>query len=151
MTTTQATRDSANGLSFQRCPVTRQLMPNRVRSFDGFHVSYNNSSSDYGCPTTALVLGGRVFLILNGDHAGDLIEAAELGGLPGCMDLFIERIASANSRSEHMAAFGLADDPFGLHATMHSLFGQGCMGRLATAISDQMVCHSQPREATDAN
>ncbi len=134
MTTTQATRDSANGLSSQRCPVTRQLMPNRVRSFDGFHVSYNNSSSDYGCPTTALVLGGRVFLILNGDHAGDLIEAAELGGLQGCMYLFIERIASANSRSEHMAAFGLTEDPFGLQSTVLTLIGQSSLEQAVTKI-----------------
>ena len=134
MTTTQATRHSASGLSSQRCPATRQLMPNRVRNFDRFHISYNNRSADYGCPTTALVLEGRVFLVLNGDHVEAMVDAAVQGGLQGCMDLFIERIDQANPLSEHMMAFGLAADPFGLQATATGLLGQETFDRIAIAI-----------------
>lgn len=134
MTTTQATRHAASGLSSQRCPATRQLMPNRVRNFDRFHISYNNRSSDYGCPTTALVLEGRVFLVLNGDHVEPLVDAAERGGLQGCMDLFIERIDQANPLSEHVMAFGLAADPFGLQETTINVLGQPAADRIAAAL-----------------
>jgi len=95
-------------LSSQRCPVTNALQPNRVRNFEGFHISYNPHRADYGCDTTALVLQGRVFFVLNGDHAADLLDAAEQGGLQSCVDLFIARIERANAISEHRMAVGAA-------------------------------------------
>lgn len=49
-----------------------------------WYISYNPSARDYGCKTTALVLGDcEYFLVLNGDHRiglRDAIEATD-GGL----------------------------------------------------------------------
>src|SRR5690349_15295328 len=72
MSTTQICRHAVSGLASQRCPPTRQLMPNRVRNVNRFHISYNNHAADYGCATTALVLNGRVFFVLNGDHVCEM-------------------------------------------------------------------------------
>lgn len=45
-------------------------VPNEVMEVSkDFYISFNASSRDYGCPTTALVLGqGDKFYILCGDH-----------------------------------------------------------------------------------
>lgn len=135
MNTSQISRHTANGLSSQRCPVTRQLTPNRVRNFDRFHISYNNHTSDYGCVTTALVLDGRIFFVLNGDHVREMVDAAERDGIQGCVDLFITRIHDANERSEHRMAAGLAADPFGLHRTAIDVIGQANVDRIAGAMA----------------
>jgi len=121
-------------LSSQRCPVTNALQPNRVRNFEGFHISYNPHRADYGCDTTALVLQGRVFFVLNGDHAADLLDAAEQGGLQSCVDLFIARIERANAISEHRMAVGAAPDPFGLQPTTLDMIGQCNVDRIAAAL-----------------
>lgn len=43
-----------------------------------WYISYNPSARDYGCKTTALVLGyGEYFIILNGDHRLGLRNAIE--------------------------------------------------------------------------
>ena len=136
-TTTQTSRCDARGLSSQFCPATGALMPNRVRSFDRFHISYNARSIDYGCPTTALVLMGRVFFVLNGDHVADMADAAGRDGVQGCVNLFIERIQDANALSEHAMAVGLTADPFDLRQTTLDLIGQGCVDRIIAALSRQ--------------
>lgn len=99
MLTSRSPNPQDSGLTSQRCPLTRQLAPNRVRHFDGFHVSYCAHTRDYGCVTTALVLGGHVFFVLRGDHAGALIEAAELSGLEGCVERFLDLLEHAHDLS----------------------------------------------------
>jgi hypothetical protein len=115
------------------CPVTRVLAPNVSRSFGDFAISYCRRSVDYGCDTTAIVLGGRVFLILNGYHAEQLIDAASTTGAQGCVDYFSENIAQANARSEHLMASGVVTDLFGLHGTALEVLGQQNLERLAEA------------------
>lgn len=126
---------AATGLAPGRCPVTRQLMPNVTRSFAGYHISYSRQTCDYGSDTTALVLDGRVFFILNGYHATEMIEAALHDGIQGCLDVFIERIGRANAASEHRMAAGLEDDPFDLRSTTLRLIGQAGMDRLTAAVT----------------
>ena len=121
----------SRGLVSQRCPVTRELAPNRACAFDGFHISYNPRTADYGCATTALVLRGRVHFVLNGDHATDLIDAAEQHGIQGCIDIFIDRMHEANACSEHCMAAGVSADPFLLYPTTIDLIGQHNVDRIA--------------------
>ena len=121
------------GFSTQRIPVTNEVMPNLTRNFKGFHVSYVRFIPHYGRDTTALVLQGRVFFVLNGDHAVDMVEAAERNGIQGCIDLFIERIDQSNEHSEHRMAVGVAADPFGLHATTLEMIGQDNVERIIAA------------------
>jgi hypothetical protein len=59
------------------------MVPNRTDDIDTgsphWHVSYNNRDiADYGCDTTALVIGHECFLVLNGDHREGLKAAVEL-------------------------------------------------------------------------
>jgi len=129
--------NALSGLASQFCPATRALLPNRVRNFDGFHISYNAHSRDYGCSTTAMVLQGRVFMVLNGDHASPWIAAAERQGLQGCLNYFIEHLSEANALSEHRMAVALAADPFGLHATTVEAIGQGNVERIAALAGSQ--------------
>lgn len=124
---------TAAGLAPGRCPITHRLMPNITRNFPGFHISYSRQTRVYGSDTTAMVLGGRVFFILDGNHAVEMIEAALLDGIRGCLDVFIERIDRANALSEHRMAAGLAADPFELRATTLRLIGQAGMERLVAA------------------
>lgn len=64
-------------------------IPNEVRQNDHrFYISYNTSSRDYGCPTTALVLKDpqmTKFYILCGDHRKQY-EVANT--LEGCLAYF---------------------------------------------------------------
>lgn len=57
-------------------------IPNEVRENSReFYISYNSSSSGYGCPTTALVLNNpqmTKFYILCGDHRKQFEEAETL-------------------------------------------------------------------------
>jgi len=67
---------------------------------DGFHVSYNPRSVDYGSPTTALVYNDNVFLVLNGNHLKNYAEI--LGqGFSACFDYFMDHLDRANKLSEH--------------------------------------------------
>jgi len=109
------------------------LAPNVSRSFGEFAISYNRHSSNYGSDTTAIVLGGRVFLVLNGNHAAQLCLAASDIGIQGCVDYFIENIAQANALSEHLMAIGLASDPFKLLGTTLEVIGQSNIDKMAEA------------------
>jgi len=66
-------------------------IPNEVReNCSDFCISYNSSSRDYGCPTTALVLNDpqmTKFYILRGDHRKGY-EAA--GNWDACMTYYID-------------------------------------------------------------
>ncbi|WP_342632762.1 hypothetical protein [Marinobacter alkaliphilus] len=110
-------------LTAQRCPVTNELMPNATQCFDGYYISYARELSHYGSDTTAIVIGERVFFLLNGDHSSDLLRAAGRGGLQACIELFIDRIEQANSLSEHLMAVGLKSDPFHLQKTLRDAVG----------------------------
>lgn len=136
MATTAAARArlAALGLTPQRCPATRVLAPNMTRSFGAFHISYARRIPEYGSDTTALVLRGRVFLVLSGDHAADMVAAAEARGVDGCIDLFVERLEQASLLSEHHMAVGVGADPFELEPTTREVLGQAGFDRLAAAV-----------------
>ena len=78
---------------------------------------------------------GRVFFILNGYHADDMVDAAEQNGIQGCIGLFINRINLANQLSEHCMAVGMVADPFGLYQTTVELIGQQSVDRIVEAVS----------------
>lgn len=118
------------GFTTERCPVSRTVMPNSTRSYDGFHISYCRGETDYGCDTTALVVRGHVFLVLNGCHVCELAQAADESGLEGCVSLFIDLIAHANPYSEHLSAVGLAADPFGVAALFQAAVSPATVTRL---------------------
>lgn len=111
-------------------PHTCERPLNAVAQYQGYHMSYNPRSADYGCDTTAIVLGNRVYLILNGEHTHALNDAAASNGLLGCMDYFIEHIAEANPRSEHRMVAGKEPDVFSLAPTVLKLIGYEYMQRL---------------------
>lgn len=121
------------GMTGSSCPVTNMRAPNVARGFGEFSISYNRHTSDYGCETTAIVLRGRVFFVLNGNHAEQLCFAATSDGIQGCVDYFVENIAQANPRSEHRMATGLGSDPFSLMATALDVIGQCNINRVAKA------------------
>ena len=118
-------------------PVINERPLNRVASFDGFHLSYNGSVGDYGSDTTAIVLGGRVFLVLNGDHTHMLHAAAKTNGVQGCIDHFAENLSQANPYSEHLMVTGHKPDIFGLASTFREMVGQAGLDRLVAAVSAQ--------------
>lgn len=134
MRTSTVSELSSLGFSGASCPVTREVMPNMVRAFDGFHISYCRHQSHYGSDTTALVLQGRVFFILSGYHADALVQAAEDNGIQGCISAFIERIEQANPFSEHRQALLLDPDPFQVHSTTLEVIGQDGFDRLLAAL-----------------
>jgi hypothetical protein len=128
-------RNAAAGLSSQRCPVTAELAPNRVRTFDGFHVSYNAHTFFYDSDTTALVLRDRLFLVLNGDHSSEMLDAASRDGLPYALRVFMDRLDVANQLSEHRMALGFCDDPFELQPTMLEAIGRDAFDRFVAAVT----------------
>ena len=123
------------GMTAGTCPVTNVRTPNVSRSFGNFHISYNRSSADYGCDTTAIVLRGRVFFILNGDHEEQLWNAATEGGVQACVDYFIDNIAHANGYSEHRMATRTIEDPFDLFSTAEEIIGHNNLDRIKHAIA----------------
>ena len=133
------------GFKSGRCPVTKQVSPNVTKDFVGYHISYNPSSSDYGCRTTALVIMGRVFLVLNGDHKDGLVEACDATGFQGALDYFLANIAQANKMSEHFEIAGVGQDVFGLQKTALEVMGQTNIDRFKEAVAAQLLA----AEATD--
>lgn len=125
----------SRGFSSEHCPVTRTVMPNMTRTFEGFHVSYCSDPCDYGCDTTALVLQGRVFFVLNGYHADALVDAAVQNGIDGCIAVFVQRIDQANRLSEHRMAAELVADPFSLYPTTRELIGQHGVDLIVRAVT----------------
>ncbi|HEK3716897.1 TPA: hypothetical protein SMW50_005794 [Pseudomonas aeruginosa] len=121
------------GMTGSACPVTNVLAPNVSRSFGQFSISYLRYCPVYGSNTTAIVLAGRVFLVLNGNHAEQLIDAASTCGIQGCVDYFAENIAHANSYSEHLMATGVVSDLFGLYGTALEVMSQLGIDKIAKA------------------
>lgn len=121
------------GMTGSSCPVTNVRAPNVARSFGEFSISYNSHRSDYGCDTTVIVLSGRVFFVLNGNHAVQLCLAASSNGIEGAVEYFIENISQANNRSEHRIATGISSDPFSLLPTTLEVIGQCNVDRIVKA------------------
>ncbi|MEY8802157.1 hypothetical protein AB9K35_17910 [Leisingera sp. XS_AS12] len=101
-----------NDFKSQRIPVINQLAPNTVLDQGKYHVSYDSSTSGYGCQTTALVFGDSVFFVLNGDHREGYAAACGTGGKQGALDYFIAHLDDANQMSEHSKIF-VEGDRFG--------------------------------------
>lgn len=114
----------AAGFKAESCNVPGVNPTNATMTFDGFHLSYNPYSHDYGSETTAIVLGGRVFFVLNGNHGEQLALAAKSGGVRACVDYFLAHLPQANAMSEHMMAAGLVKNPFQLIATTLEVLGK---------------------------
>jgi hypothetical protein len=126
------------GFVQQVCPVTRQVAPNSISSFDGFHISYCRESSSYGSDTTALVLQGTVFFILKGNYSQAMLRAAHEKGVQGCIDVFIEQLDRVSSFSEHLMALELIKDQFGLAKYARQTLGEQCFDRLREAVNRQL-------------
>lgn len=81
--------------------------PNLIAGFRGYHLSYNDHDIDiYGDVTTAIVIGDQMdyFLILNGDHRKQLLDASH-SGLTACLDYFNTHLDIANNYSDHKRFF----------------------------------------------
>lgn len=131
-----ATRQPAQRTTFvhHTIPVINQRSVNSTTAnLGGFHISYNASRADYGCNTTAIVLKGRVFFVLNGDHRDALAEAAESGGVQCVINYFIRHIAQANAISEHHIVIGDMKDFFAVTETAVEVIGQASIDRIAQA------------------
>ena len=105
-------------------PIINTMSPNSTLNFDNFHLSYNRSRVNYGCDTTAIVLKGDVFLILNGNHKKELEEISNKDGLVGCLNYFIENIKLSNRLSEHHTFTVGVSDPFNLKQRATNTIGQ---------------------------
>ena len=79
------------------------FVPNTSYSFNGYHISYNNSGSgirDYGCDTTALVPADHSFFyILNGDHRKAYFDLQDKG-FDACLEYFKSQYRLINELSD---------------------------------------------------
>lgn len=117
-----------------RIPVTNELMPNEVSDQGEFHLSYNRSSADYGCDTTAIVLRGTVFLILKRDHRSALAAACDADGLQGCFDYYLTHIAEAHPFSDHHLILK-GDNTFATTEDATKFLGEQNISRLHDVVS----------------
>jgi hypothetical protein len=70
------------------------------KTYGGFYISYNYSHRDYGCVTTALVLGQmQKFYILKGDHRKQYAEIFKQG-FDKCLDYYKDNIADSHKFSD---------------------------------------------------
>jgi len=75
-------------------------VPNTTYHGDGFYISHNDRDvGAYGDVTTALVVRGAVFYILNGDHRAGYANLIPLG-LDACLTYFRQHINKMNKHSE---------------------------------------------------
>lgn len=95
--------------------------PNYISSWGGWHLSYNPRSIGYGCDTTALVLEHNAFFILNGDHRKAWSIAADVGGIDGALQYFLDNSGDANKLSEHLYAARVKQDRLGVSKTLRKL------------------------------
>lgn len=128
-------------------PYTNQRTVNATCSFKGFDLSYNPSAADYGTDTTAIVLDQQIFLILEGNHKQQLLNAANELGLQGCVDYFILNIAQASSFSEHIAVIN-GQELFNLGKIGLQLLGKENVDRIAQAMLALTSDETEP-EAPD--
>lgn len=79
-------------------------VPNSVYDGDGFYISHKASPRDYGCETTALVLGqGEKFYILKGDHREGYAPLLALGW-GACLDYYKARPELMHEYSDRLPA-----------------------------------------------
>ena len=64
-----------------------------------------------------------------------MTEATKSHGIDGCVNVFIDRIESANRHSEHKMAIGLTSDKFGLMPTALAVIGEQNILRLLSAVT----------------
>ncbi len=70
------------------------------KEYGGFYISYNFSRYDYGCPTTALVLGQmQKFFILKGDYRKQYADIFDKGFYE-CLSYFKDNISNAHEYSD---------------------------------------------------
>ncbi|MND11763.1 hypothetical protein D3C87_686460 [compost metagenome] len=100
---------------------------------DKHYLSFSQRTSDYGCVTTAIVMAGRLFFVLNGDHRQALDAISLSRGLQGCFNYFLEHLGEASIHSEHRIVAGEKKDLFGLTNTALETLGQQNIDRLTLA------------------
>ena len=115
-------------------PITNERTVNAVKKYKGFHLSYNPSSSHYGCATTAIVLRDSVFLVLNGNHKQALSDVADADGVSGCIDYFCKNIKQANLLGEHFIVAGVEKDLFSIRQAAIEAIGQSGVDMIVKAI-----------------
>ena len=120
-------------------PTMNITSPNSTLDFKNFHLSYNSSEANYGCDTTAIVLNGDVFLILNGCHKKELEEISSKDGLVGCLNYFIKNINLSNKLSEHHTFIPNAKDPFNLRERTISMIGQDMVDSINKASKSLVI------------
>lgn len=78
---------------------------NHVQQAYDFYISFNPSVLDYGCETTALVLGqGSQFFILKGDHRN--AYSALIGkGFVACLNYYWDNFDLAHSYTNKITSF----------------------------------------------
>lgn len=118
-------------------PIINERSVNSTMTFNDFHLSYNASSQDYGCDTTAFVLRQRVFIVINGDHRKALSRLATEKGVDGCVDYIIDNITLLNDKSEHKMALGIGQDPFNLQPDTFEVLGDSNIDRFLNAVQSQ--------------
>lgn len=114
-------------------PVINQRTINSTMDFDKFHLSYNPSRANYGSDTTAIVLKGTVFFILNGNHKNELAEISKTKGLQGVIEYFIDNIDKANKLSEHNLLIEGSNDLFKVKENTLDTIGQDNVNRIINA------------------
>lgn len=132
-------------------PIMNQMSPNSTCSFGGFHLSYNPDTRDYGSVTTAIVIGNHaLFFILNGDHRKPLHAAGSIDGLQGCIDYFIDHIAQANFRSDHVGVL-TGQELFDIAKHGLELLGQPNVDRLSEAVKALQATSDRECEADNVD
>jgi hypothetical protein len=83
------------------------LIPNTVIEGNGFYITHNaRDTAQYGCQTTALVLGEmEKFYILNGDHRQQYMALIDQG-FDACLSYFKAHLDQINKYSDQLNSTG---------------------------------------------
>lgn len=108
---------------------------NTVKKQGCHHISFNKSSRDYGCTTTALVIDGRVFIILCGNHYDNLNNALA-DGIESAWDYVVKNAKNLHDMSEHNQVLGLETDLFGLRETAVDYLSDEALNNLYLAVTN---------------
>lgn len=108
---------------------------NTVKKRGCHHISFNKSSREYGCPTTALVINGRVFIILCGNHYDNLNNALA-DGIESAWDYVVKNAKNLHDMSEHNQVLGLETDLFGLRETTVDYLSDEALNNLYHAVTN---------------
>ena len=119
-------------LFYDGIPVTCN---NVTKSHTCHHVSYNYSSANYGCPTTALVIKNNVFIILCGDHFENLNSALE-NGLDTAWEYIVKNAKELHPMGDHNAVVSITEDVFSLRETAVKYLSSESLNALYLALTD---------------